>query len=186
MFTRNVYLDASAPAFALLGVTLKEYGVESLEFEPALLRQHIEDDFNIKMSDLQMDKLQAAMCVMHTDLFFDDWVTFSFICKLFHNEPVDTEVFTDVEAEDIALALAEVALIRSSVGDESLQYDDEVRAFAGHAFHAYGFGAPPKIFPTAILPKSGNTINDAEKNAALNELFTGNSTRILDYIAKIQ
>ncbi len=188
MFTIDVYKDEKAPAFALMGVTLTKYGMAAIEHEPELLREQIEKDYGIKLSDLQMDKLQAAIIVLCSDAFYDDWRVFETCSHLFSNSPVDHDVVNPLEAEDIAVALAEATLIKSCVleKDERIQYHDEVRAYAGLIFHDYGLSKAPKIFPTAIMPaNSGNTDNDKSKNDSLKELFDAHSEYIVDYIEKL-
>jgi hypothetical protein len=188
MFNRDVYKDKSAPAFALLGITLKKYGVESLEYDPELLRHQIEKDYDIHLEDIQMDKLQAAMAVMLTDSFYTDWRVFETTCHLFHNEPVIADLLNPLDAEDIAVGIAEAAMIKMDTGStsEDLIFDQEVRAYAGRIFHDYGLFKAPKIFPSAILPKgAGNADNDADKNAGLKELFDAHTEHIVDYVERI-
>lgn len=188
MFNLDVYKDKTAPGFVLLGVTLKKYGMACLEYEPALLRDQIEKDFDIKLATIQMDKLQAAMAVMTTDSFYDDWRVFEATCHLFHNEATDTDLVTPLDAEDIAIGLAEATMIKNDVNDPSdtLVFDEEVRAYAGRIFYEYGLCKAPKIFPTAIMPaKTGTTANDAEKNEALAELFDTHCERIIDYVERL-
>lgn len=187
MFSIDVYKDEDAPSFALLGVTLKKYGMEALEYDPELLRNQIEKDYDIELTQMQMDKLQAAMAVMVTDSFYDDWRVFEATCHLFHDEPIDTEIVNPLDAEDIAVGIAEAALIKSSIGDSDLVFDDEVRAYAGRIFFDYGLCKAPKIFPGAIMPaKIGTCANDKDKNEALTSLFDAHTERIIDYVEKLQ
>lgn len=189
MFNNNIYKDENASGFVLLSITLKKYGSESLEYDPELLRIQIEKDYDIKLPDLNMDKLQAAMLVMTTDAFYEDWRAFETCCHLFHNELVDAEVVNPLDAEDIAVGLAEATLIKSCVVDDDseLKFGDEVRAYAGHVFYDYGLSTPPFIFRDAIMPVSqGTSENDPNKNEALRELFDHHTTQILEYIDKIQ
>jgi hypothetical protein len=185
MFTKDVFKDEKAPAFALLTVALRKYGFDILDEEAELLRLQIERDYDIKLSDLQSDKLQAAIIVLHTDHFEYDWRVFETICHLFNNAECHHDVLDPLEAEEIPVALAEVAMIKSSIEPkEDLDYGDEVRAYAGHIFYEYGLHKAPKIFPTAIMPKSVEC-NDKEKNAALSELFDAHANYILEYVERI-
>ena len=186
MFTRDVYKDQKAPAYALLAVTLRKYGLGILDEEPEFVRAEINRDFDIKLSDLQSDKLQAAMTVMSTDHFEEDWRVFETVCHLFSNELVDHDILHPAEAEDIAVALAEATLIKADILDEGegIHYSDEVRAYAGRIFHEYGFHKAPKLFKSAIMPKSVEA-DDKEKNAALKELFDAHANYVIDYMEKI-
>lgn len=186
MFSRDVYKDEKAPAYALLIVTLKKFGMDSLEWEPELLRAEIDREYDIQMSDLQSDKLQAAINVLTTDHFEHDWRVFEVCSHLFNNQSIDHDDFCPLEAEEIAVSLAEVTLIKEGSLDEGekIEYGQEVRAYAGHLFHDYGFHKAPKIFKSAIMPKS-NECDDKEKNDALKEIFNAHASYILDYLEKI-
>lgn len=188
MFNRDVYKDEKAPAFVLLGITLKKYGLDSLEFEPELLRDQIERDYSIDLPDLNMDKLQSAMIVMSTDHFYDDWRVFETCCHLFNNELVEADVVNPLDAEDIAVGLAEATLIKASTLTDisELTFHDEIRAYAGRVFYDYGFATPPTIFNDALMPVvTGSAENDSDKNAALKELFDAHTLYTLNYLEKL-
>lgn len=182
MFSRDVYQDEKAPAYALLVVVLKKYGLDSLEWEPELLRAEIDRDYDIDISDLQHDKIQAAMSVLTTDHFESDWRVFEVSSHLFNNEPIDHDDLSPLEAEQLAVALAEFNLIKEP--DEKVVFSDEIRAYVGLTCHEYGLHKAPKIFPTAIMPKS-NKADDKEKNEALREIFDAHANYVLDYLEKI-
>lgn len=184
MFTRDVYKDSKAPAYALLAVTLRKYGLSALEEEPELLRAEIDRDYDIKLSDLQTNKLQAAITVMLTDHFEHDWKVFETIGHAINGSLVDHDILTPLEAEEIAVMLAEAVLIKSDTGENRIDYGDEVRAYAGLIFHDYGMHKAPKIFPQAIMPKSVEC-DDKEKNLALKELFDAHVEYVLDYMERM-
>ena len=185
MFTRDVYLDDKAPAYALLVVTLKAFGMESLEWEPELLRQEIDREYDITLTDLQHDKLHAMVICMLTDHFEHDWRVFETCVSLFNGESVDHEDLNPLEAEEIAVGLAEFKLLKKDVDIVPATYGDEVRAYAGLIFYEYGMHSAPKIFPTAILPKSAQPGDDGEKNEALKEIFDTHVEYVLDYLEKL-
>lgn len=161
--------DTDIPASVLLVIVLRKYGPGCFDMDPSLLRQDIEDDFKIQLTDLQQDKLQAAITVVSTDQFESHWEVFETCCHLFNNQPDDFESFDPLEAEDVALALAEVDIIKNTA-HEPVEYDSEVNVYAGLVFHEYGMSKPPNIFPTALMPES-NECDDSEKNEALDELY---------------
>jgi hypothetical protein len=186
MFTRDVYKDDKAPSIALLAVTIKKYGIESLEYEPELLRQEINRDYDIRISTLNHDKLQAAITVLFTEAFENDWRVFETCCHLFNNTLVDHDIVNPLEAEELIVGIVEATIIKESILEdkEKLHYDDEIRVYAGRIFYDYGFHKAPKLFSEAIMPKTVGG-SDKEKNAALNELFEAHTQYILDYLEKI-
>lgn len=186
MFTLDVYKDDRAPAIALLLVTLKKFGTECLDLEPQLLRQEIEKTYNIKLSQINHDKLHAAIIILSTDAFEKDWRVFETCCHILCNKLVEHDELNELETEEIIAASAEASLIKQSVleSEETINYDDEVRAYAGLVFYNHGFHCAPKLFPQAIMPKS-NKCDDKEKNEGLQEIFNTRIEIVLDYLEKI-
>jgi len=187
MFSIDVFKDKKAPAYALLITTLKKYGLVSIEWDPAFLRDEIRRDYDIELSDLQHNKIQAAMSVLTSDAFEEDWRCFEVFIHLFNNQTIDYDDVHPVEAEEIAHALAEVMLIKKDIldDDEKVVYGDEVRAYAGHVFWNYGLHKAPDIFSTAIMPTS-NKSDDKPKNESLQEIFDTHVEFILEYLEKIE
>lgn len=186
MFAIDVYKDQDAPAFALLAVTLRKYGFGIIDDEPEFLRQQIEQDYDIKLTDKQSDKLQAALVVLSTDWFEHDWRVFEVCCHLFSNQYADHELFDPLEVEQAVIGIAEATLIKESIlnDGESLEYGDEVRAYLGKLFYDYGFHSAPKICKMAIMPPSAKH-SDKQHNEAVKEIFDTHLEAILEYLEKI-
>lgn len=187
MFNRDLYRDKQVPATVLLIIAIKEYGMEVLDWEPELLRSKIEVDHSITFPTINHDKLHAAITILVTESFEEDWRVFETCCNLFSNDIVDHDEVNELEAEDIAVGVAEAGLIKQCglEDNESLTYGDEVRAYAGLVFHNYGMHKAPRLFPQAIMPDSVKC-DDKEKNDALQQLFDAHVDHILGYIEKIE
>ena len=177
--------DENCPACVLLTILIQKYDTEFLQWDPAVLRKEIEEDFGVKLSERQSDKIQAGIVVYTTNQFETDWVVFNNIINVFAGEPVDaSEVLDPAEAEYIAGALPDVMVIRN---DDSMEFSDEVKAFVGTVFYTYGCSKAPSIFPEAIMPVSVNSEGDmTEKNAALNELFDAKKASLETYLGRLR
>lgn len=187
-FSIDVLQDETAPAIALLTVLIKQYELSYLqESDPTFLREDIEGDFSVSISDLQADKIQAAINLVTTDTFFHDWRVFEVTLHAFCNNATDPDVLAPVSAEELVTGLAEVMLISTSIldDDEVLHFGDEVRAYAGKIFSDYGFYRAPRLFPTAIMPNT-NKHDDKAENEALEELFDLRTKAILTYLDNVQ
>ncbi len=203
----DVFKDEKAPALALLSCVIRKYGVESFDWEPGILRAEIEDDFDITLSDLQSDKIQAAITVLTTNSFQDQWEAFEKICHLFNNVADDFSMVNPLEAEEIAQALADYYLINvvenavenptnepelDQIPDERGEnispttYSPEVRAYVGQILFDYGCCAAPKLFPTAILPGGVVPGDNTEKEQALEEIFNARLEFIMAYLEEMK
>lgn len=186
MFTRDVLKDHNAPAFALLSAVIKAEGLSALEIDPSILRTHLEETYDVKLTDLQSDKIQAAMVVATTDLYEHCWVTFEKVNHILCNHADDFDTLNPLEAEELIVGLSEATLIKHSFHDEGQAWDfsDEVRAYAGRIFHNYGMSKAPKLFPSALMPTSVPCDNKA-KNEALKELFDVHAQHVVEYLEKL-
>jgi len=186
MFTIDIFKDQSAPAFALLVCVLKKYGFEALEWDPSLLRQDIEKEYNLVLSDLQHDKIQAAILLLSTNSYETYWPAFEKCNHIFNNDADDFDTLNPLEAEELITGFAEASLIKQAVldKDEPFEFSEEIRAYAGVVFHDYGMHSAPELFSTAIMPTSVKC-DDKEKNLALAELFDAHAERTLQYLDKL-
>ena len=167
---------------ALLYVIQKAFGVDSFNWEPQILRNELEHEFDVTLTDLQSDKLQAALTILTTNMYETDLRTFEVCTSLINHNHQDFEDFEPLEAEELVVGITEALLIKM----ENLEYSDAVKAYAGNVFHEYGFCNPPEIFPDAIMPegypKDGD---DKDKNAALEEIFNMKVDNVTSYMTNI-
>ena len=177
-----IFRDTKAPAFALLAAFIKHYGTAALSWEPEIIRKEIDEDFNLKLSDLQKDKLQAAITCLTTNLYETDYNVFRVVNHLFSNIHSEFNTFDILEAEELMNGYAEYMLIKESIDDDDIKFDPEVRAFAGTVFFNYGMSKAPSLFPVAIMPQNANDGEDVDKNEALTELFNDKVARIFEYL----
>lgn len=189
-----VLKDEQAPAFALLLVVLAKYISEEpgkgavMTWEPEILREEIRLDFGLSISELQSDKLQAAITLLTTNMYEQDWRCFEFINHIFCNNLVDAEDHHPLEAEELVEGLAHASAILDDDEERLKVWHDDVRAYAGQVFWNYGLSAPPAVFPTAIMPTSSPSSNEEiakEKNEVLNDLFQAHLKKIKAYTEKL-
>lgn len=177
--------DEHAPGSVLLAVALNKYGTECLEWEPEILRLELEEDFGLKLTDLQSDKLQAVITLYTTDQIESNWHAFNVACHVMNNEYVDHEVFDyPLEAEYIVSVMPEIEFLRND--ETGITFSPEVNAYAGLIFYEYGCSKPPTLFPTAIMPQCAVDADMTEKNAALEELYRAKKASFDSYMARVQ
>jgi hypothetical protein len=178
----QILKDEMAPISALLHVVVKNYGTECFMWESLLLRNELESDFNLDITDLQSDKLQAGITILTTDMYESDIRTFEVCSNLLNHSLHNFEDFEPLEAEELIAALTEVMLLKM----ENLEFSAAVNVYAGEIFYNYGFCKPPKLFPTAIIRESKSTVcDDAEKNEALQEIFDEKIKAVKSYLDKL-
>jgi hypothetical protein len=179
---KQIFTDEKAPLIALLWAVTKNYESRAFDWIPSILRSEIETDINKEISDLQADKIQAAIAMASTNMYETDLRTFEVCSRLASCTPQDFEDFEPLEAEELVIGLVNAYLIKG----EKLDFSDEVELYAGKVFYDYGFHNPPELFPTAILPEDRNSEgSDNEKNEALKEIFDSCVKEIQSYMTSI-
>lgn len=176
----------STPAIVLLAIALHRYGVDCLEWEPELLRKEIEEDFQISLSDLQSDRLQAAILTLSTDMIEQDWKAFETAFSLFAGQHEDFSTVIAIEAEYLVMGLAEFELLK--LGDEDgIQYSDDVAAYAGLVFSEYGLVHAPDVAPWAIMPVNQSQLGESqEKREALRELYLARRAYLVELMDNLK
>jgi hypothetical protein len=162
---KEILKDEKAPVLVLLALVTKEYGKECYEWEPAVLRAELQEDFDCKISDLQSDKIQAGIAILTTELYENNVNVFETLNYLMNHQPDSLEELNPLEAEELVCGLTEAYLIRG----EEMNFSPEVRVYAGIIFNDYGMHKAPALFPKALMQEREG--NDDEKNEALQELF---------------
>jgi hypothetical protein len=181
--SKEILKDQTAPLMALAYVIQEEFGVDSFTWEPQLLRNELETKYDIKITDLQSDKIQAVIVMLTTDMYETDVRTFEVLNSLTNHNHQDFEDFEPSEAEEIVIGITEALLLKM----EQLEYSDSVKAYAGWVFHEYGFCKAPDIFPNAIMPEGFPTDgDDKEKNLALEEIFNMKIDNVTKYMTDIK
>ena len=182
----QVLKDHKAPAIALLLVALSTFGLECVTWDPSILRAELEKDFELALTDLQSDRLQAAVLIYSApSVVVDSWEAFETVANLLNNQHDTFEDISPLEAEDIATALAHIQLILQGT-DHVYDFSSEVLAYVGIIFHNYGCCKAPDILSQAIMPVcNGNDSADVAKNQALHEIFEASNKWLKAYIDTI-
>lgn len=177
--------DKSTPASTLFAVCYLEYGPEFLDWDPQLLRLELLEDFGVELSDGQSDKLQAAVIIVSTDQFENDWHSFNNCIHALNGEPFEHDVFYPIDAEQIASAMPEVEMLRNNFLGEGFVFSDEVNCYVGFVLSEYGlFNAPPE-FSTALmppLPGAHESSSQAEKYQALSSIYSAKKEKLTKYM----
>jgi hypothetical protein len=185
----NILKDKAVSPSVLLAIAVSEYGTDCFDWEPDLLRLEILEDFGVELSPSQSDKLQAAITVISTDQFENDWMAFNNCIHALNGEPFEHDLYDPVDAEQIAAVMPEIEVIRNQFTEEGIKFSDEVNTYAGFVFSEYGLFFAPNEFSTALMPSlEGEHYSDSqtEKQEALAQIYTAKKDKIKLGLAELE
>lgn len=110
--------SADTFSFVLLAIVLDRYTDDNGDFPddlvdyPELLFKNIEEDFSIRLPQENEDKLNAALTVMTTDLFYTNWNVFNHVAQTFcSGDPGDLDDDNEMDACKCMWSIVEAGLI---------------------------------------------------------------------------
>lgn len=113
-------------AFVLLSIILNKYTGEDDVFpqdyveEPSLLFKALEEDFSVKLSEDNENKINAALTAMTTDLFYTNRGVFNRIAQTLNTgDPGTLEEENELDACKCMWAVVEVGLITGIPADKA-------------------------------------------------------------------
>lgn len=151
---RQRLTDRNTYATTLLAIAIDRYGDEVLTWTPDTIRYELEIDFGIKLPQLNLDKIMAAILIQTTDYFYRSTWYFVQLCNVLSGSLFDPEEFDMADSYEIALGLTEALLISPPDKDEE-PFDDQVRWYIGFVLDYEGIDDPPDVLRLAL--REGST-----------------------------
>lgn len=137
-------------ASVLLTLFLDRFGTEALEWDPSTIALEIEEEFDVELSQLAMDKLMVAIQILTTDRFFKSLPDFIQFCNVLGGDRYHPETFDPADAEEVAWGITEALLISPPDENDPEPFTDEIRAYIGRALDAEGLINAPDILRIAL------------------------------------
>lgn len=151
---KNILQEAwtSRETFAtvLLTVFLDRFGTEALEWDPATITMELEEEFDIKLPQLALDKLLVAIQILTTDIFFKSLPDFIDFCNVLGGAPYRPDMWDPADAEEVAWGITEALLIAPPDESDQEPFTDEIRAYIGSVLDSEGLINPPDILRIAL------------------------------------
>lgn len=137
-------------ATVLLTVFLDRFGTEALEWDPATITLELEEEFDIKLPQLAMDKLLVAIQILTTDRFFKSLPDFIDFCNVLSGATYRPDMWDPADAEEVAWGITEALLISPPDESDPEPFTNEIRAYIGSVLDSEGLINPPDILRIAL------------------------------------
>jgi hypothetical protein len=129
---------------------LDRFGTEALTWDPTTIALEVEEEFDVDLSQLSLDKLMVAIQIMTTDRFYRSLPDFVAFCNVLGGDTYDPATFDPADAEEVAWGITEALLLYPPEEDQSEPFTNEIRAYIGAVLDSEGLINPPDILRIAL------------------------------------
>lgn len=137
-------------ASVLLTLFLDKFGIEALDWDPATVTLEIEEEFDVELPQLALDKLLVAIQILTTDKFFKSLPDFVTFCNVLGGDTYRPDMWDPADAEEVAWGITEALLISPPEDDDKEPFTDEVRGYIGAVLDSEGIINAPDILRIAL------------------------------------
>lgn len=137
-------------ASVLLTLFLDRFGVEALDWDPATITLEIEEEFDVELPQLALDKLLVAIQILTTDKFFKSLPDFVTFCNVLCGDTYRPDMWDAADAEEVAWGITEALLISPPEEDDKEPFTNEVRGYIGAVLDSEGIINAPDILRIAL------------------------------------
>lgn len=106
-------LKGTTPTYGvvLLGIAVRAFGLECLDWEPETLKLELTDQFHVTPNSTVMNQLNAIITMLKSDLWEKDPVVFNNVAQALDDGAVSMQGFIPASPSEIAWALTEYTLV---------------------------------------------------------------------------
>lgn len=110
----------------------------------------IEEDFDVEMSQVALDKLMVGIQLLTTDRFYKSLPDFITFCNVLDGGTYNPAMWDPADAEEVSWGITEAMLISPPEDDDEEPFSNEIRAYIGSALDSEGIINPPDILRIAL------------------------------------
>jgi hypothetical protein len=162
---------------------LDRFGTDALEWDPATIALEVEDEFDVDLPQLSLDRLIVAIQILTTDRFFKRLPDFIAFCNVLDGDPFQPDTFDPADAEEVSWGITEALLISPPEDDDPEPLTPEIRAYIGSVLDGEGILNPPDILRVALrmvkmTPAMKDFSDDPEMFSAIYDVEAGKTEDI--------
>jgi hypothetical protein len=129
---------------------MDKFGTEGLTWDPTTITLEIEDEFNVDLPQLSLDKLIVGIQLLTTDRFYKSLPDFISFCNVLSGDTYRPDMWDPADAEEVAWGVTEALLIYPPEDDDDEPFTNEIRAYIGATLDREGLINPPDILRIAL------------------------------------
>lgn len=160
---------------ALATALMSEWGASWMNWEPAVLRAEVREQFQVHLPDDDLNSLQAVSLLHTTNEFNTSVDSFLPVCRALSGVQVSDTHFLPAGIDEILLGCTEAHL---HIG--SPEFSPDIKGYCGVVLDSHGIYLPPKILDFAEYPP-GSDMND-ERSPSLDSKFWADQKEVREVL----
>ena len=150
------FLSGQKPAFAttLVGILLRAYGADVLNWDPLTRRVQIQEDFDVVLQRREFEALESLVNAMTTDTAYRSVAVFHRTVQALNRTEID-DLDDMPDPEDVTWAVAEIGVNDPEppmVPGSSIPYSGDIARYVGVVLDRHGILGEPRVLEWADRP----------------------------------
>lgn len=186
----------------LLTLLIDRFGTEALKWDPSTIAMEVEEEFDVELPQIVLDKLMVGIQLLTTDRFYKSLPDFITFCNVLDGGTYNPAMWDPADAEEVSWGITEAMLISPPEDDDEAPFSEEIRAYIGASLDSEGIINPPDILRIALRaarvspsiedfsddPEMFNAIYDAEsaKTSDINQAVVTKTQLLAAQLAALQ
>jgi hypothetical protein len=157
---------------------IDRFGLEALTWDPTTISMEVEEEFDVDLPQLALDKLMVSIQLLTTNRFYKSLPDFISFCNVLSGDPYRPDMWDPADAEEVAWGVTEALLVEPPEDQDPEPFTDEIRAYIGAVLDSEGLVNPPDILRIAlrqarVSPSIGDFSDDPMMFNAVYDLEEG-------------
>lgn len=200
---RALLLSEDSFATPLFLLALDRYGPAMLEWSPTTVQMELEQDFQLRLPKISLDKIFAAVTIVTTNYFYKDVTRFVQLCNILAGDDFQPDEFEPADAEEMLIGITEAMLLWPPDDDAAdTEFSEEIREYIRQMLNVQGFLKPFDVLRVAFDndqtsrvdtefaddPEMYSAIYQAQqsKTAELRDIYLQNVTALAQQLQLLQ
>jgi len=120
------------------------WGSKFFEWDPATIEMELATTFGIDPTPELLDRVNAAVSLFNSNLFYLSLETFSAVCNALNFGVVSSEVFLPADLDDVLWGVSESRVLLGEFADET-EFSHNIARYVGQLLDQEGVQDPPAI-----------------------------------------
>ena len=157
MRQKNIFQSKTCSPTTFALAAYKAFGPQALQWDPLIVRDAFQDQYNVKLSQMGFDKLMAGISLIGTNLFNTSIQTFLAVASLYANKSIKAQQLSYVTLKDCCWAVFAWKDLLGIDNQQEAQFDPDIVQYIQALMKQAGISKLPQFMKFAGLQDADMT-----------------------------